>query len=66
MPQCTRCGLVKEWTEYHRQRGKFKLQCKACRSKYMAEYYLKNKAKILERVKKWQALHPKGDGQSRP
>ncbi len=59
MPQCSKCGLQKEFQDFHREGGQVKKQCRECRKKYMASYYLNNKARILETVKKWQAAHPK-------
>ncbi len=53
MKTCLKCGLIKEYSEYHAKRGKPQPQCKACRSKYMAKLYLDNREREIAKHKAW-------------
>lgn len=72
MKQCTICKILKQDTEYHKNKQKpdgLESRCKICRSninkinkeknsKKQHEYYLKNKDKILTRNKIWSNNNP--------
>jgi len=55
---CSSCGEFKHVSEFYRDKGKrdgLAITCKACRSKYSKEYYQKNRERILDMAKDFQA-----------
>ena len=58
MKKCTKCGEVKELSEYHKNKSEkdaHVYRCKLCVSKKSQEYYKKNR----EKIKKYRATNQK-------
>lgn len=56
--KCSKCSQVKslgDFSYHDKRRGTRVCWCKECRRTYMKAYHQKNRAAILERVKKWTA-----------
>jgi hypothetical protein len=56
MKLCTKCGVVKPRSEFHKckaKKGGLHHSCKSCVSRYNAEYYSKNVNKLAEYKKKY-------------
>lgn len=45
MKRCGRCGRTKPLAEFHRWSDGHQPWCKACKSEYAAEYYVRNRAR---------------------
>jgi hypothetical protein len=53
---CTKCGVVKALTEYHKERRKadgLTVYCKSCKTAHHRQHYLENKVKVAAQSKKW-------------
>jgi len=56
MKKCTKCGIEKELTEFHkdrRRKGGIRSNCKKCCIEQKKEYRKNNKEKILEKQKEY-------------
>lgn len=49
MKLCSKCGISKVETEFHKNRA----QCKECRRSYMESYYSTNQRQILAQKREW-------------
>ena len=56
---CSRCRLEKEINNFyfHKDRGSFRAECKACTNESVKRYNNKNKEKIKQDKKKYGAVH---------
>ena len=57
---CSSCGEFKHVSEFYRDKGKqngLAITCKSCRSKYSKEYYQKNRGRLLDIAKDFQAKY---------
>ncbi len=67
MKICTKCGLAKDESEFHRQttsKDGLKCWCKKCSKKIAHDYYLDNQKLIKERASKWKKDNPKRKAES--
>lgn len=56
MKKCTKCGLVKDFSEFHKkskQKSGLNPACKACVRIDTSRYYAENASKVKERVRNW-------------
>jgi hypothetical protein len=61
MKECNKCGEVKDFTEFHKQKGTsdgFRTICKACRQGEHAPYYKKHKDKYNSKAVEWRKANP--------
>lgn len=56
MKKCKKCGVVKQSSEFHRDKTRkdgLRSACKPCVATYMGLYYSNNKEKVMGRVIEW-------------
>lgn len=58
--QCTKCGIVKDLSEFHRSKkekdGRVD-RCKVCHSEYRKQHHIENKERNSSMRKKWEELN---------
>lgn len=58
---CAKCGETKPVVEFHKHQscaGGLRPDCKSCRKREAAEYYIENKERILKRNREWALSNP--------
>jgi hypothetical protein len=58
MKKCSKCGIEKSLTEFHKNKGSkdgHRSECKSCTKQQKAEWYVQNKERIKQQHAEWYA-----------
>lgn len=58
MKKCSKCLIEKTESDFHRNMGRLRSQCIACRKPMKRDYYLKNREALIKKSINWQKENP--------